>query len=90
MQQGTTRAHVSYIYHLFSVHSQSIVRSAFEASGSSSAIFLSALTNGILVLSRKGTWRKSVKVKRGGDSLQIITIKHPIKCMPHLKMRHTS
>ena len=81
-QQGTTHAHISYIYRLFSVHSQSIVGCAFSAFGSSSAIFLSAaLITGIIVLSIKGTWRKSVKVRRGGGSLQITTSKHPSKML---------
>ena len=72
MQEETTHAYISYIYR-FSVHSQSIVSCTFGAFGSSSAVFLSALTTGIIALSIKGTWRKSVKVRRGGGFLQITT-----------------
>ena len=81
MTQKTTHAHISFIYRLFSVHSQSIVTCAFAAFGSSSAIFLSALITGIKVLSIKGTWKKSIKVRRGGGSLQIITLKHSSKML---------
>ena len=81
MQQETTHAHISDIYRLFSVHSQSIVSCAFAAFGSSSAIFLSALISDIIVLSIKGTWRKSVKERRGGGSLQITTLKYPSKML---------
>ena len=77
MQQETTHAHISYIYRLFSVHSQSIVNCAFAAFGSSSAIFLTY----IIVLSIKGTLRKSVKVRRGGGSLQITKLKQPSKML---------
>ena len=79
-QHGTNPVHVSWIYRSFSVHSQSMVNFAFAAFGSSSAIFLSAQITGNIALSIKGTWRKSVKVRRGGGSLQITTSKkHPIK-----------
>ena len=78
MQQRTTHGLISYIYHLFTVHSQSIVRCAFAAFGSSSAIFLCALIASITVLSIKGTCTKSVKVRRCGGSLQITTLKHTI------------
>ena len=71
--------HISYNYRLFSVHSQSIIGCAFAAIASSSAIFLPALISDIIVLSIKGTWRKSIKVRRGGGSLQITTSKHPSK-----------
>ena len=70
MQEEATYANISYIYR-FSVHNQSIVSCAFAAFGSSSAVFLSALTTGIIVLSTKGTWRKAVKVRRRGGSLRI-------------------
>lgn len=81
MQQRTTHGLISYIYRMLSVHSQSIVSCAFAAFGSSSAIFLSALISDIIVLSIKGTWRKSVKERRGGGSLQITTLKYPSKML---------
>ena len=56
--KGTTHAHISYIYRLFSVHSQSIVSCAFAAFGSSSTICLFALITGIIVLSIKGSQSK--------------------------------
>ena len=68
--------HISYNYRLFSVHSQSIIGCAFAAIASSSAIFLPALISGIIVLCIKGTWRKSIKVRRGGDSLQTVSYTH--------------
>ena len=81
MQQETTHAPISYIYDLFNVHSQSIVSCAFAAFGSSSTIFLSALITGIIVLSVKETCTKSVKVRRGGGSLEITTLKHHSKML---------
>jgi len=83
MQQGSNHVHVKWLYRFFSVHSQSMVSFASAASGSSSAFFLSAQITGNIALSIKGTWRKSVKVRRGGCSLQITTCKkHPIKILP--------
>ena len=75
--------HISYNYRLFRVHSQSIIGCAFAAIASSSAIFLPALISDIIVLSIKGTWRKSIKVRRarGGGSLQITTSKQPSKML---------
>ena len=73
--------HISYNYRLFSVDSQSIVGCAFTAIASSSAIFLSALITSIIVLSIKGTWRKSIKVRRGVGSSQITTSKRPSKML---------
>ena len=55
MQQRTNHKLHLPVFLVFSVHSQSMVSFAFAAFGLSSAIFVSALITGIIVLSIKGS-----------------------------------